>query len=49
MRALLKEDTLRAVLPGQNFANGQNGVKIWPEMAKFRFYKWPAKWPAFCP
>ena len=25
-----------AVLPGQKFANGQNGVKIWPEMARFR-------------
>ena len=38
-----------AVFPGQKFANGQNGVKIWPEMARFRFYKWPTKWPAFCP
>ena len=39
----------RSVLPGQKFANGQNGVKIWPEMARFRFCKWPTKWPAFCP
>ena len=30
-------------------ANGQNGVKIWPEMARSRFCKWPTKWPAFCP
>ena len=25
------------VLPGQKFANGQNGVKIWPEMGRFSF------------
>ena len=33
----------------ESSANGQNGVKIWPELARFRFYKWPTKWPAFCP
>ena len=38
-----------AVLPGQKFANGQSGVRIWPEMGRFRFYKWPTIWPAFCP